>query len=239
MDSGFGQPEPSDLDLGLVLVMKGRAARRLWRSEAGFTLVEMSVSVILSALILGAVVSVMYSVSQNVNDSGRHADLQSAVRNVVVEMVVELRQAESPTTTGTPVERVSADRIVFYTDRAESEGPEKVVYERKDCSAGRCTLWMTRYAAEPGSGPDWDFLSVPMEEAPLLEGVESTPAVFGVVEWVGDPATKSTVPACGGTGEPDCDFPLVAVTIRAVPTVVSAGAETAFEISEEVRLRNA
>lgn len=205
--------------------------------EQGYTLIELAMSLILSSMIVASLVAVMYSFSQSASDTGRNADLQQTARSLVADLVVELRQAEAVSDNGYAIESLSADRIVFYTDRVESPGPERVVYHRRDCVDGLCELWVTQYPAVVGSGPHWEFETTPIEDAFVLGRVSNTEPLFRGADWVGEPPAKTYVGDCGGTG-PECDFPLVSIVFQANPTGTSSGADRTFEIEEEVRLRN-
>lgn len=158
--------------------------RRAWNrllhpsGDAGFTLVEVSVALILSAMVGGSMVGVMYSLSQNASDVGHNADLQRTGRLVVAELVMDLRQAEPVAANGDPIESLSADRIVFYSDRAEFEGPERIIYERTSCVSGMCRLRVTRYQAVAGSGPEWDFATTAFEDQYVMERVRNDQPLF-------------------------------------------------------------
>jgi len=212
--------------------------RRLLREDRGFTLVELSLTMVVAAIVTGAMVGVFYSLSQNAADSERTAELQQSVRSMVAEVVIEIRQATRVDANGDPIESLTADRFVFYTDRAEIDGPERVVYERTDCSGGFCELWVRRYAAVAGSGPEWQFSTEPFEESFLLGLVRNDAAMFRGVEWTGDPKTQTFVLSCDADSGPACDFPLVSLVVRANPANTSVGANAVFEVVEEVRLRN-
>jgi len=206
------------------------------RAEGGFTIVELSVAMILSAMILASLTTVLYSFSQQAGDQGRTAVLQGTSREFVADVVVELRQAVRVSPNGYPVEELEPGRIVFYSDRLEPEGPERVVYERRDCGADTCELWVIRYAAVPGGGPWWDHSETPLEESRVLSRVSADQPLFAGIEWSGDPPTKVYIEYCGSVHP--CDFPLVAITFRANPINTSAGEDDTFEVDEEVRLRN-
>ncbi len=212
---------------------------RLRRDDRGFTLVELSLAMLMGALISGVMVGVIFSLSQNAADSGRTAELQSTVRSLVAEIVVEIRQARPATANGDAIESLDADTLVFYTDRAEFDGPERVVYERKDCSGGFCELWVSRYAATAGSDPNWTFGDTPFEESFLLGLVRNDTPLFRGVEWAGTPKTETFVSSCDGTPGQPCDFPLVYMQVRANPANTSTGADQVFEVVEEVRIRSA
>jgi type II secretory pathway pseudopilin PulG len=179
--------------------------RRLLRSDDGFTVLEMAVSLAVTSLILATVVSVFYSFSQNAATSTKTAELHQSLRLVGAEVVLELRQAVPIDQSGNPVQELGPDSIEFTTDRAETEGPERIVYERVNCGAEGCQLRVQRFAAIPGTGPDWEFSTEAYEDAVLVEGVEASGAVFLGYEWVGDPVEKTAVSQCG-PGHRSCDF---------------------------------
>jgi hypothetical protein len=149
--------------------------------------------------------------------------------------VIDLRQAQAVSPNGDPIESLSADRIVFYSDRNEAEGPERIVYERTACAAGLCELRVTRYAAVAGSGPEWGFATTPFEEQVVMERVRNDQPLFRGATWTGTPVTKNYVSACSGT----CSFSLVAIRLQALPELTSVGAAQTLEITDEVELRNA
>jgi type II secretory pathway pseudopilin PulG len=208
------------------------------RDEHGFTMVELSVALMLTVLILSALFGVFYAFSQNAADQGRQAALQRESREAMAEMVTWLRQSVGKAPGEHPVESLTADRIVFYSDVDERDGPERVVVERTDCSDGFCQLNTIKYGAVAGSGPEWTFEAQPLAEVFMLARVHDDVPLFQGVTWVGDPKVKAHVAACGGT-QPRCRFPIVAITLRAEPTGTSEGARLTFEMREEVTLRNA
>lgn len=204
-------------------------------AEAGFTLVEMSVAVLLSALVAASLAGVLYSLGQNAGDAGRNSELQSAARMVMADLVLDLRQAEAVSENGYPVESLTADQIIFYSDRDETEGPERIVYERVACAEGLCELRVSRYAAVAGSGPEWAFQSAAFQDQLVMERVLNDQPLFRGASWTGAPATKTYVTTCAG----NCSFSLVAIRLRATPERTSAGASEPFEITGEVEFRNA
>jgi len=216
----------------MIRILGGRA-----RSEAGFTVVELSVALALASMIFAAMVTVLYSFSQQAGDAGQRANLQSTTRELIARMVVELRQAVKVTPNGFPVESLDGDHIVFYSDRLPTEGPERVVYQRTNCADGLCELWVTRYPAVAGTGPWWTFSTTPLISTMVLRRVPDNQPLFAGTEWLGDPVAKFYINSCGPDG-PACSFPLVTITLRARPVFTSAGADTVFQVEEEVRLRN-
>ena len=82
------------------------------RRQAGFTLVEMSIAALLSALVAASLTGVLYNLGQNAGDAGRNSELQSAGRLVMAELVLDLRQAEAVSENGYPVESLTALRTI-------------------------------------------------------------------------------------------------------------------------------
>jgi prepilin-type N-terminal cleavage/methylation domain-containing protein len=209
-----------------------------FEDDSGFTLIEMSVALILSAMVVATFVSVFFSFSQNAGDANGQAEHQEQARQVIARVVVDLRQAVTADPNGRVIESLTADRLVFYTMVRDQDLPIRIVYERSGCVAGECELVVKRYAVTDFNEGTYTFASTPFEESHLMAGVLADQPLFGGLDWVGDPKVKTTVAACGGSG-PECDFPLVSVTLRSVPFGTSEGGRTPLEIREEVRMRNA
>ncbi len=209
---------------------------RLRRSDAGFTLVELGVSIILSAVVATIMVGLVSSVSRSVTDQTERATTQQAVRTAIADLTRDLRQAVPAATGGRAVVELSADAIEFTTLDAESDGLVRVVIERTNCVSGACDLVIRRYASV-GSGPPYTFDTTPFRDGLLAENIDGSITVFQGIVWSGSPAVRSTVAACGASG-PRCDFDLVGINVRAT-AATTRDPELAFEIREEVRIRNA
>jgi hypothetical protein len=214
-----------------------RLARRL-REDRGFSVVELSVAMILSAMVSASLVAVFYSFSQNSSDATERALMQADAREMIAEITVQLRQAITADLNGELVESLTGDRIVFYTTNYDTLAPERVEYERVDCVEGLCELWVHRYAMVASDGIAYTFAAEPFESSFLFAGVLGDQPVFQGVDWVGDPAARSTISSCSYTGT-ECTFPIVAITIRVRPLTVTAGASAPLTLHEEVRMRNA
>ncbi|MFH1104103.1 MAG: prepilin-type N-terminal cleavage/methylation domain-containing protein [Actinomycetota bacterium] len=217
--------------------MIGRIIRRL-RDDQGFTLIELSVAMILSSMVVGTFVTMFFSFSQNAADVTGNAQHQEDARGVMVDLVIELRQAVAPGPNDDPIASMTGDGITFYTIEIGSSAPVKVVYQRSNCVAGECQLRVTRYASTGMSGDSYTFSTTPYAESLLLSGVLNDQALFAGQRWSGTPKTLTSITSCNGTSV-SCAFPLVSVTLRSLPFGTSEGARTPFEVHEEVRLRNA
>lgn len=207
------------------------------RGDGGFSLVELSVALILSGIVVGTLVTVFFAFSQNAGDASGKAEHQAQAREAVAEMVTELRQATLADPTAGAVRRLSGDLLDFYSLPVGGGNPVRIVYERMDCVEGRCELWVRRYASTAGENGRFVFAATPYEQSMVLTGVLADQPIFAGADWVGDPKAKVRVSGC--TVDELCDFPLVEITLRSRPSAVSEGARTVLEITEEVRLRNA
>ena len=216
--------------------MRSRLIHRL-REEAGFTLVELSVALILSGMVVGTLVTVFAAFSQNAGDASSRAEAQSQVRALVSEMVVELRQAVRSDPNQEAILRLDPDLIDFATVPVGATEPIRVVYERLDCLDGLCDFWVRRYAAASFTAGRWAFQATPYQQSLVLPGVLADEAMFHGITWSGDPLERISVASCGDAVP--CTFTLVGVTVRALPLNASIGAAAPLEVREEVRLRNA
>jgi len=215
----------------------GRIVRTL-RDDRGFSLIELSVALILSSMVVGTFVTMFFSFSQNAADVTGKAQHQEDAREVMVELVIELRQAVAPGPNDDPIASMTADGITFYTVEIDSSAPVKVVYQRSNCVEGECQLRVTRYASTGMSGDSYTFSTTPYEQSLLLNGVLNDQALFAGQRWSGTPKALTSITSCNGTTV-SCAFPLVSVTLRSRPSGTSEGARTPFEVHEQVRLRNA
>ena len=207
------------------------------RDDDGFTLIELSVAMILSSMVVGTFVTMFFSFTQNAADVTGKAQQQEDARGVVVGLVVGLRQAVQPGPNSDAIASLTADGITFYTTDVGSSTPIKVSYVRSNCVAGECELHVSRFASTGISGGTYTFSSTPYEQSLLLAGVLDDQPLFAGEQWSGTPKTLQVVPSCDGTTV-SCSFSLVSVTLRSRPSDTSEGARTPFEVREEVRLRN-
>lgn len=215
-----------------------RLLRKRLGAEEGFSVIELSVAMILSSMIAASLMVVFYSFSQNSGDLTAKSNVQADARAVIAEQVVEIRQAISADLNGDTVEALSAGRLAFYTQNYENGEIERIVYERKDCIAGECELWVTKYALDTFDGITSTFFSTPYETSFLMGAVLSDQPIFVGVEYAGDPLVKVETASCDGSSVP-CDFPVISLTLRARPHPTTGGAATPVELHEEVRIRSA
>jgi hypothetical protein len=208
---------------------------RLRHAEGGFTMIELSMASFLSTIVLGAVVLIFNSVGQGAHDAELRANLQTQAREVVADLTTELRAAVPARPGAAAVESLTGSTLVFYTERYDFTGPEKISYERISCVGGYCSLRVRRYAAVATSGPNWTYQAVPFNDVVLLNRVVESNALFYGVKWSGSPLVRTSVASCGGSTA--CDFPIVAVDLKASPAGVTTIDEP-FGVFVEVNLRN-
>lgn len=213
-----------------------RLLRRL-RDDRGFSLIELSVAMILSSMIAASMMAVFYSFSQNSGDLASRSNVQAAARAVIAEQVVEIRQAIRADLNGEPIEALDASRLAFYTQNYETGEIERVVYERTDCIEGKCELWVYRYRLLETDGITSTFSTEPYEASFLMGNVMSDQSLFVGIEYSGDPLVRTERTACGSGGV-RCDFSVVGITLRARPYPTSGGAAVPLELHEEVRIRS-
>jgi prepilin-type N-terminal cleavage/methylation domain-containing protein len=219
------------------LIVIARLRTRL-SAEDGFSLIELSVAMILSSMIAASLIAVFYSFSQNSGDLAARSNVQADARGVIAEQVVEIRQAIRADLNGDAVESLTAGSLVFYTQNYETGQIERVAYERRECVEGECELWVYRYGFESSDGITTTFYSTPYESSFLMGSVLSDQPIFVGVEYLGDPLAKIETTACDGSSTP-CDFTVVGITLRARPHPTTGGSMTPVELHEEVRVRSA
>lgn len=205
--------------------------------ESGFSLVELMVSLILSGMIAMSLIAVFSSLSQNSADLTANAAAQSDAREIVADMVVEIRQASPPHPNLQAIEELTADRLAFSTSRYDGDGLIRVVYERSGCVEALCELYVYRYPSVGVHQDEIIFASEPTESSLLLGQVMNDQPLFTGIAYVGDPLVRTETSSCRQQSAP-CLFPVVAVTLRARPVNTSAGGMRPVELREEVRLRN-
>ena len=222
---------------------------RLHLDQRGLTLTELSVTVMVMGIALASLATLLNGFFGNVQTQLSLSDAEREVRPVIREMVVEVRQAVPPSEAATalPVLEMDWDKLVFFSDRLPLDGiPEKHTYELINCTndpnGGTCDLERTVVSADTSSVPPdftFDDNTINRQEI-VLTSVLADPDIaigplFHGVEWVGTPATRTTVTACSA-GTP-CSFPLVVIDLRVDPSIKENPGD--YEIHEEVRLRNA
>ncbi|MEE8496902.1 MAG: prepilin-type N-terminal cleavage/methylation domain-containing protein [Acidimicrobiia bacterium] len=206
--------------------------------DSGFSLIEVTVAMVLSSMIAASLVTVFYALAQNTGDLSGRGRVQADSRAVIASQVVEIRQAIRADLNGEAIEALDPGRLAFYTQNYVSEEIERVIYERKECVADECELWVYKYALDEIVGGIATFEATPYASNFLMGKVLSDQPLFVGIEISGDPLVKSEISTCDG-GAIKCNFSVVGITLRARPYPTTGGALTPIELHEEVRVRSA
>lgn len=209
--------------------------RRL-RSDAGFTIIEASVSVVIMSVLLGSVFSVIMRVQTDATDQIAAADAQRALRDAANDIDIELRQAIGDEDSANPVKKLGWDELQFTSYLSAGADLQLHKYFLSgDCSTG-CTLKKSVYPPVPASDPP-AYSSTPLFTAELVGDIIASPSKPAFVGQVWTTGTSPTdIPSCDDSGSPRCDFSLVEVSLRVDPTPFGAVADVV--IVEQVRIRN-
>lgn len=205
--------------------------------EAGFTVVELAISLAVFTVAMAALYSVLTGFLKTVDQQAQLAESIRDTRPAVADLVVRLRQALPPTTAtdATPVGQIGWDRITFYSDRLPQDGaPERYQYLLTGCAANVCSLQQSITQPDSASAPDYSYSGTP-DTGIVLTQVNATsaqPLFSGRT-----PSTGTTATACvAGTASP-CNFPVVKIDLHRIAGR-NAASWAPHQITEEVRLRN-
>ncbi len=223
--------------------------RALQRGERGFSTLELSLTIAIMSMVLTAFYGAYNGFLRDVAFAEQLAEVERRTRPALNELTIELRQATPPSSAagGQPVELLNEDRIVFYSDRADVAGPERISYEKVNCADGLCELEKSIIFADAGSSyPDWTYdiaggpdvtlTVIPRiaEDVVLFTGRRLTTAGTVVDQALCDRRNEL------GNGGISCGFDQVLVQLEVVPRAADTSVVPRnFEVEEEVLLRNA
>lgn len=141
------------------------------RSEQGFTLVELLISMTLLGILSASAALLLVSASRRSDDVQEQAAQQSEVRGAIDTMVRELRQAYSGDSTPA-LETANGTQLMFLSpDRAEPFHLRRISYRLTGGVLERAIAVSTN-----ADGPPWTIPSLP-SYTPLVTSVVS-PSVF-------------------------------------------------------------
>lgn len=213
--------------------------------QGGFSVIELSMTVAILGIVMAAFFVTYNGFLRDVAFAERLGDIERETRPVLNGLAIELRQATAPNPAahGQAVEFLSADKIVFYADRRDQNGPEQFTYERTNCVDGLCDLEMSfRFADSSSEYPSFTHSTVgdPDFTVTLLRRVPESVKLFQGVRLEG--TTEVLVDTCDrlntlGVGAADCSFDTIVITIEVAPK--GAGVRPSnYVVSEVVHLRN-
>ena len=226
--------------------MRRRCVRRDEAGAAG--LVELVIGVVILALVSVAFYGSIWGFFR---DTGFTEDLAQAGRDtrpLIRTMVIELRQAEVEKTTadGEPVAYLSPDKLIFFSDRYEADGPERFEYERINCTAELCELQVTVHEALVTSvPPNWDYDTGQTPFIQLVVGadLDAVAPLFTGVTWDDVGGAWQEIAGCDrddldGFGAVACAFDVVQIDLAIDPNPNKPNPRL-YEVLENVRMRNA
>ena len=221
--------------------------RRLLRGERGMSITEVTVASAIVAIAAAAFYTTFAGFLDNVHDEELKSRAQDEGRLAVSAMVIDLRQAIDLTGNEAPVIELKSraagddtDSIEFFSDRVEVvPGPERYLYELRNCAEDICELWQKITYAVPPAAPPYVFPNEPDRDIPLLQNVSiaGPDPVFAGVSWATGAAV--TTSSCDGTVGNECAFNLVEIHLELDPDPDSDGGPGNVQFQEQVRMRNA
>jgi len=218
------------------------------RRESGFSTLELTLTIMIMTMVMGAFYGAYNGFLRDIAFAEQLAQVERRSRPALNELTIELRQATPPNTAanGQPIEVLTENLVVFYSDRASAPGPERIRYEFVNCANQLCELQKTMIFADTGSQyPDFTY--------DVAGGPDVTTTVIpripqDLVMFVGRRLTSAGVvnqPSCDrfdllGLGAVSCAFSQVVVTLEVVPRAADTSiVPRNFVVVEEVQLRNA
>ena len=217
--------------------------------DKGFSTLELSLTIAIMTMVLTAFYGAYNGFLRDVAFAEQLAEVERRTRPALNELTIELRQATPPNSAaaGQPVELLNEDRIVFYSDRADVAGPERISYDKVNCDDGVCELQKSIIFADAGSSyPDWtyDIAGGPDVTLTVIPRVAEDVVLFTgrTVNSTGNFVDQVLCDRRGelGNGGISCNFDQVFVQLEVVPRAADTSTVPRnFEIEEEVLLRNA
>lgn len=109
-------------------IRAARAARR--RAQAGFTLVELLVGILLASVFAAALYGFLFSGMSASQTEESQARSQMQARDAITRMAADVRQVSSPDGTTWAIENYSPTSIVLYVDNRRAVNPAAAVDTR-------------------------------------------------------------------------------------------------------------
>ncbi|MGE0025567.1 MAG: type II secretion system protein J [Thermoleophilia bacterium] len=215
------------------MITRLRTLRRRRRTQAGFTLVELLMGIVLSAVFAVAIYGMFFSTLDSARNQQSQWQAQSTGRTAIDRMSSEIRQAVSPDDGLTPpLISISPTSVEFYFDPSRSSTalrpiPQKVRYR---IVSGQL---IRDRAVAPQTSPPYSYGAYGATEV-LVDGVQN-----GAVPLLA-PVTEDGLALPGTLNAGDTRLRDVAQTSLRLLIAQKTGAKaTTMELNTDVALRNA
>ena len=215
------------------------------RTTGGFTTVELSMTIAILGMVIGAFYGAYNGFLRDVAFAERLGGIERETRPVVNALVIELRQATPPNSAanGQAIEFLASDKIIFYADRRPMNGPEQFAYERMNCVDGLCDLVLSMRFAEAASAyPNFTYSTAGAGDfvVTVLQRVPDTVQLFQGIQL--DGIVETEIDDCDrldslGAGIVPCRFDMVRLNVEVAPNG-SGTVPSNYVVTEDVQLRN-
>ena len=210
---------------------------RLRHGESGISLTEVLVAGAMAAVIATAFILIFSSFNRSVAIEEDRAAALGEVQSVATGLATELRQAVPLVADGPLVESLESawpsPELIFYSDRLDTDGPERYRYYVTNCASGLCELWREIRVADSG-GPPWTYTGAGAQRYVAGNIIAGGDPLFLGADW--DSGARADIVSCDPSSP--CSLALLEFTVRIDPSQRS-NAEEALLVRHEVRLRNA
>ncbi len=187
---------------------RGRRSRPAVGSEQGFTLVELLVAILASAIVVGALYSLVFLSMIETSRTFTRLDATQQARTMLESIENELHStcvADQVTPIqggGTGTQDSTATQLVFLSQEGTAASLTPVEH---DISFANGTLSDTTYAVSGGTAPNWTFSSTPSGTTTLLRNVSqrvvnATPVPVFKYFAYGVPTNSSNAPYTDSAG---------------------------------------
>lgn len=220
---------------------------RLRKEDSGFSLTELLVVSMVTAIVGVILLGIMGSLFNNVGFQFALGDTQAEVRPELRSMIVRIRQARpvGNTAADDPVSALTWDRLVIHIDTTPGSTTdveqelEKVEYILVPTiiNAGAQLYQLERrtYEATNPTLRPLNYSAIASESVVLLEDVIASVAEpLFVGSFFDGAGVEQKVSSCAGI---NCDFTQVELFLQVDPSLTTDNPRI-YEIEEEVRLRN-
>lgn len=213
--------------------MRSVTARLRDRDDAGLSTVELSLTVLIVAILMAAAMSWAASTNRAAQGGVDRALADAEIGTVIEALGRDARSAQPVTSAASApiITSLDVDTLVLHHDRNDDGVPNQVVWDR---ATGGGPLVRTEYAGIAGTGPNWSFEAAALSQIRFFTEVTSA----GVFEGVRQDG--STFTTCDATVDPGaCTADGIRLELTYLDDLGNAEAdlEAAFTFRNEVGTR--